>query len=451
MPEDERTAASAEEASIERIRRRIQQRDYTVGVVGLGFVGLPLSLAYCESGFRVLGFDIDPAKVDALSEGNSYIDHLEEDRVRTAVSSGRLTATADFSRLGEPDAILICVPTPLDRHQAPDLRHVESTARQISKSLRFGQLVVLESTTYPGTTEEVLAPILDGSGLACGSEYFLAFSPEREDPGNRQFRTTSVPKVVGAMDRNAATIAVELYSAVFREIVPVSSTRAAEATKLTENIFRSVNIALVNELKKVYSAMDIDIWEVIDAAATKPYGFMRFTPGPGWGGHCIPVDPFYLAWKAREKSYRARFIELAGVVNREMPDYVMERLTEALNQHGKPIQGSSVLILGLAYKPDIADARESPAFELMDRLLTLGARVSYHDPLLPEAPQTTGWPQLPRLRSVALDRDTLAAQDAVVLVTKHSTIDYDLVAATASLIVDTRGVYRQAADNVVQA
>ncbi|MCP3962900.1 MAG: nucleotide sugar dehydrogenase [bacterium] len=446
MSDSDRTAAS-----LEQLLDRVERRQTTVGVIGLGYVGLPLALAFHESGFPVLGFDIDSGKVDQLAAGGCYIDHLDGARVARAVASGGLAVTCDFERLSEADALLICVPTPLDRHREPDLSYVEATARQIGRRLRLGQLIVLESTTYPGTTEELLLPILAASGLECGREFFLAFSPEREDPGNRDFAATVIPKVVGGADEASSRLTAALYRDVFQQVVPVSSTRAAEATKLTENIFRSVNIALVNELKTVYEAMGIDVWEVLDAAATKPFGFMKFTPGPGWGGHCIPVDPFYLSWKAREYGLRARFIELAGEVNVEMPRYVLGKLQDALNDRGKAVRGSRVLILGLAYKSDVADPRESPAFEIIARLVELGAAVSYHDPLIPEAPAMRTWPDLPAMKSVELGEQTLERQDAVIIVTRHSAVDYALLAAHAALIVDTRGVYRQPAANVVRA
>jgi len=422
-----------------------------VGVLGLGYVGLPLSLAFAEAGFRVLGFDVDPQKVAALDAGRSYVDHLDGESLARAIADGRFTATADFGRLGEPDALLICVPTPLDLHREPDLSFVEATVEQIARRLRRGQLVVLESTTYPGTTEELVLPRLAAGGLDCGRDFFLAFSPEREDPGNREFATTAVPKLVGGADPESAELAVALYGEVFTRVVRLSSARAAEAAKLTENVFRAVNIALVNELKTVYEAMGIDVWEVLDAAATKPFGFMRFDPGPGWGGHCIPVDPFYLAWKAREYGLRARFIELAGEVNVEMPRWVLGKLQAALNDRGRPLKGSAVLVLGIAYKPDVADPRESPAFEIIDLLLRWGARVSYHDPHVPKAPRMRTWPELPAFESVPLDDATLAAQDAVVLVTHHRAVDYERVRERAALVIDTRGVYREPYDNVVRA
>ncbi len=429
---------------------RIDTRQAQVGIIGLGYVGLPLGLAFSEKGFRVLGFDVDESKVETLNAGRCYIEHLEASRVEQARAAG-FAATSDFDRLADPDVLLICVPTPLDRHLEPNLRYVEATAEQIARRLRRHQLVILESTTYPGTTDELVQPILSRGGLVCGEDYFLAFSPEREDPGNLEFGTTGIPKVVGGVDAAATEVATAVYRDVFAAVVPVSTARTAEATKLMENIFRAVNIALVNEMKVVYEAMDIDVWEVLDAAATKPFGFMKFTPGPGWGGHCIPVDPFYLSWKAREYGLRARFIELAGEINVEMSRYVVAKLQEALNERGKPVRGSRLLIVGLAYKPDIADPRESPAFEIIDRPVQLGAEVAYHDPMIPKAPRMRTWPDLPAMSSVDLDAETLARQDAVLIVTNHSSVDYQRLLADAPLVIDTRGVLRQQADNLVRA
>ncbi len=430
---------------------RIDQKETIIGILGLGYVGLPLALAFVDKGFRVIGFDVDASKVEALNAGRSYIEHIDGSRIVAAREKNRLEASADFDRLGEPDALLICVPTPLNVYREPDLSYVESTTREISGRLRQGQLVVLESTTYPGTSEELLRPLLEESGLVCGQDFFLAYSPEREDPGNPDFGTTGIPKVVGGLDEESGDVAEHLYSAVVDQTVRVSSARAAEATKLMENIFRAVNIALVNELKDVYDAMNIDVWEVIDAAATKPFGFMRFTPGPGWGGHCIPIDPFYLSWKAREYGRSARFIELAGEVNVEMPRYVVEKLQRALNHAGKPVRGARVLVLGVAYKPDVADPRESPSFELIDLLLDLGAEITYHDPHVPELPKMRSWPRLPAMSSQPLDDDFVAAQDAVLLATNHQSVDYDHLLEQAALIVDTRGVYRQDHPKVVRA
>jgi UDP-N-acetyl-D-glucosamine dehydrogenase len=433
-----------------QLRQRFARGDARVGVIGLGYVGLPLALTFAERGFSVLGFDLDAAKVDDVNAGRNYIRHLPADRVSAAREGDRLCATSDFARLAEPDVLVICVPTPLTAQREPDLRYVLGTAREIRRTLRPGQLVVLESTTYPGTTEE-LRDLLEESGLVCGRDFFLAFSPEREDPGNPNFGTATIPKVVGGVDEVSGDLAQALYERIVARTVRVSSTRAAEATKLFENIFRAVNIALVNELKVVFDRMGIDVWEVLDAASTKPFGFMRFNPGPGWGGHCIPLDPFYLTWKAREFGVTARFIELAGEINVAMPHWVVEKLQAALNDRGKTVRGSRILLLGLAYKKDIDDPRESPAFEILDRLLRLGAQVSYHDPHVPRAPRMRTWPQLPPMESLALSSENLAAHDAVVLVTDHSAVDYAMVARHAPIVVDTRGVFREAAPNVVKA
>ena len=603
---------------------KITSHSAVVGIVGLGYVGLPLAIAFAEKGFPVLGFDVDGHKVDAIGRGESYIKHLDGGRLADVVKAGTLTATTDFDRLSEPDAVLICVPTPLTPQREPEMCFVEGTAGEIAQRLRPGQLVVLESTTYPGTTDELVRGILEKGDLRCGETFFLAFSPEREDPGNPNYGTTTIPKVIGGVDPVSGDLAEALYAQAIKRTVRVSSARTAEATKLTENIFRAVNIALVNELKIVYDRMGIDVWEVLDAAESKPFGFMRFNPGPGWGGHCltgdqwvrvrghglhglyrfeqlyrllrrdceavitrgglyletpglqtlavdpetckpgwfpvltlyrgafrgkgvrvmteggqtveatdqhpfleiqdhgletvparalragmrlpavcerredtarpgerigativletedttisghvysleverarsfttnggivvhncIPLDPFYLAWKAREHGLNTKFIELAGEVNIRMPHWVIEKLQLALNNHGKPVKGSKILVLGLAYKKDIDDPRESPAFELIDALLGLGADVSYHDPHIPEAPRMRSWPDLPPMTSQPLTAEMLATTDAVLIATNHSTVDYDLVATHAPLIIDTRGVYRQRRQNVVKA
>ena len=430
---------------------RLQSRDAIVAVIGLGYVGLPLSLAFAEREIEVIGLDVDPAKVEALNSGRSYLLHFSDERIAEVVRSGKLRATTAAADLSQADVILICVPTPLTPQRAPDLSYVEATAEMIASALRPGQLVILESTTYPRTTEEELRTWLERSGLEAGKDFLLAFSPEREDPGNESFRTTNIPKVVGGIDEASCDAACALYELIVPEVVRVSSARVAEATKLTENIFRAVNIALVNELKVIYTELGVDVREVLDAAATKPFGFMRFDPGPGWGGHCIPVDPFYLEWKAREIGRTARFIELAGEINVEMPRYVVSRLQRALNDRGKPVKGSRILLLGLAYKKDVADPRESPAFEILDLLLELGADVGYHDPLIEVAPGMRSWPELPPLRSQVLDRENLSAQDAVVVVTDHTSVDYEMVRASSKLIVDTRGVFRDGHENVVKA
>ncbi len=438
-------------ASAHRLAALIERREATVGVVGLGYVGLPLSFTFAEGGFRVLGFDTDPRKVAAIRDGRSYVGHLSAARLRAAVDSRGFEATGDMERLAEPDAILICVPTPLTEDQQPDLRYVEETVAAIARRLRTSQLVVLESTTYPGTTEELVLPALEAGGMRCGDDFFLAYSPERENPGDAEHSTRSIPKVVGGVDPTSGDLAAALYGAVVTRVVRVSSPRVAEASKLTENIFRGVNIALVNELKMIYDRMGIDVWEVLDAAATKPFGFMRFTPGPGWGGHCIPVDPFYLSWKARQHGAEARFIELAGAINTEMPVYVIEKLRSALLERGHDLHGARVLILGLAYKPNVDDPRESPAFEIIERLLAAGAEVAYHDPHIPEAPPMRSWSALPPMRSLPLDRAVVAAHDATIVVTPHDAIDWKLVYEASPLVIDTRGIYRQRATNLVRA
>ena len=484
----------------DQLLAKIRSHDALVGIIGLGYVGLPLALAFVEKGFRVLGFDVDPEKIAKLNRGEGYIQHLDHGRIAAARAIGKLEATADFSRLVEPDAILICVPTPLTPQREPDMTYVDAAAHQILAALRAGQLIILESTTYPGTTDERLRSILEspnepangrrgliaandvaandvaagfsprgGSGVGgdaharpeepgnepvamhCGTDFFLAFSPEREDPGRKDFTTTTTPKVVGGVDQTSGDLAQALYDQIIAKTVRVSSARAAEATKLMENIFRAVNIALVNELKIVYDKMGIDVWEVLDAASTKPFGFMRFNPGPGWGGHCIPLDPFYLSWKAREYGVTPKFIELAGDVNVAMPDYVVKKLQLALNERGKAVNGSKVLILGLAYKKDIDDPRESPAFEIIQLLLNLGAIVGYHDPHIPVAPRMRTWPHLPAMESQPLTAALLAGQDAIVIVTDHSEVDYEAVARHAPFVVDTRGIYRGPSDNVIKA
>jgi UDP-N-acetyl-D-glucosamine dehydrogenase len=423
-----------------------------IGIVGMGHAGLPLALAFVERAqVKVTGFDVDKKKIDLLNKGESYIAHMGRDRVRNARATGLFAATCDFDALSEPDAIMIAVPTPLTPQREPDMKYVVGTSEAVSRCLRRGQLIVLESTTYPGTTDELVRGILDRSGLRSGVDYFLAFSPEREDPGNKDFETTTIPKVVGGVDEDSGSLAAAVYALAVDKIVRVRSARVAEATKLTENIFRSVNIALVNELKIVYERMGIDIWDVLAAASTKPFGFMRFNPGPGLGGHCIPLDPFYLTWKAREYGVTTRFIELAGEVNTNMPHYVVGRLQAGLNQQRKPLKGSKVLVLGLAYKKDIDDPRESPSFALIHLLLEQGAVVQYHDPLIPIAPSMRSWSRLPPLASQPLTKELLNAQDAVLIATDHSTIDYPMVLRESRLVVDTRGVFQDSRPNLVKA
>lgn len=425
----------------EALLSRVASREAVVGVVGLGYVGLPLALVFEEAGFPVVGFDIDPKKPEALLEGESYIRHIGAERVAAAFRRGRITATTDFARLSGCDAVLLCVPTPLGEHREPDLSYVERTGDEVARALRPGQLVVLESTTYPGTTREVLLPRLQAAGLRCGEDFFLAFSPEREDPGNESYSTKSIPKVVGGIDAPSAEVACALYAAAVDTVVPVSSAEVAESAKLLENVFRSVNIALVNELKVVFERMGIDVWQVIEAAKTKPFGFMPFYPGPGLGGHCIPLDPYYLTWKAAEYGTWARFIELAGEVNTSMPGYVVERTIRALNDEGKSMKGSRILVLGLSYKADIDDDRESPSFELIERFRALGADVAYCDPYIPIA--RAGRKHDVGLASVPCTPEEFGRYDALVLSSAHRQFKDPALYREARLVVDTRNAVPQ--------
>ena len=416
----------------------IRDRSATVGVIGLGYVGLPLVLAFGRAGFRVLGFDVDANKVARLLAGESYIRHIDGAAIGALCEAGLFEPTTDFQRLAEPDALLVCVPTPLNANREPDMRFIEETTGAMAATLRPGQLIVLESTTYPGTTDEVVRPVLEEqSGLRVGHDFFLAYSPEREDPGNPQYGTTTIPKVVGGTTQRCRSVAAELYGQVITAGVRVvSSTRAAELTKLLENIYRAVNIALVNELKMLCHRMDIDPYEVIDAAATKPFGFQAFYPGPGLGGHCIPIDPFYLTWKARQYDFATRFIELAGEINTSMPYYVVDRVVVALNDRRRAVNGAQVLVLGLAYKKNVDDLRESPAFKIIELLQERGAQVSYHDPYIPELPATRRYGF--DLRSRPLEASLLESTDCVLIITDHDAVDYDLVVRHAPLVVDTR-------------
>jgi UDP-N-acetyl-D-glucosamine dehydrogenase len=410
-----------------------------VAIVGLGYVGLPLALQFARSGVSILGLDIDSQKVDALNEGRSYIRHVPAEHVAEQVKARRLEASTEFERVKEVQAVIICVPTPLNKNREPDISFILQTGRAIAPHLQPGALVVLESTTYPGTTDEDLRDVLEeGSGMRAGDDFYLAFSPEREDPANPASKVGEVPKLVGGLTPNCLKKAMQLYSRAIKTLVPVSSCRVAEAAKLLENIFRSVNIALANELKLVYAAMGIDIWEVIEAAKTKPFGFMAFYPGPGLGGHCIPIDPFYLTWKAREFEHSTRFIELAGEINTAMPVHVVERLGEALNAARKPVNGSRVLVLGLAYKPNVDDERESPSYRIMELLKQRGAEVAYHDPYVPVIRPTREHPQWAGTASVPWDRATIAAFDAVVIATAHTSVNYQELADWSHCIVDTR-------------
>jgi len=429
---------------------RISDRSARVGVIGLGYVGLPLVLLFEEAGFPVIGFDVDEAKTTALTRGESYIRHIGAERIAKAFTGGgNVVATTDFARLGECDAIIVCVPTPLGAHREPDLKYVRITAETIARHLRPGQLVVLESTTYPGTTREEMLTRFVEKGFVCGRDFFLAFSPEREDPGNEKFNTKNIPKVVGGIDAPSQEVAAALYGAVIDRVVPVSSPEVAESAKLLENIFRAVNIALVNEMKVVFERMNIDVWEVIEAAKTKPFGFMPFYPGPGLGGHCIPLDPFYLTWKAAEYGTWARFIELAGEINTSMPRYVVDRTVEAINQAGRSIVGATVLILGLSYKPDIDDDRESPSFELIELLQERGAVVSYCDPYVPFARK--GRKHDLGLASVPCTAEEFAKYDAVLVSTPHTQFKDAALYANVKLAVDTRNIVPRAGVNVVRA
>ncbi|MFN3167561.1 MAG: nucleotide sugar dehydrogenase [Phycisphaeraceae bacterium] len=426
----------------------------TVAVLGLGYVGLPLLRAFWDAGFSVLGFDVDQAKIDMLRNGESYLKHLGEALVRDMADGPpeRFDVTCEGGELAKADALLICVPTPLGEHLDPDLSYVKHNAELIAQTLRPGQLVVLESTTYPGTTRDVVLPPLEATGLTCGTDFFLAYSPEREDPGRKTHNTQSIPKLVGGIDEASGDRATALYRHAIQEVIPVKSAEVAEAAKLLENIYRAVNIALVNEMKTLLTKMDIDVWEVIDAAATKPFGFQAFYPGPGLGGHCIPIDPFYLTWKAKEIGTPTRFIELAGQINHTMPGYVVERAMLALNDEGKAAKGARVLVLGLAYKPDVDDVRESPSFEIIERLQELGAAVDYHDPHVPATHRMRKHDL--QMRSIDWSPDALAGYDCVVVATHHAAYDWAQVGQHAKLIIDTRGVMRgvePVAARVVQA
>jgi UDP-N-acetyl-D-glucosamine dehydrogenase len=417
---------------------KFENKTAVVGVIGLGYVGLPLLLGYAEKGFKVLGFDVDDPKVVLLNQGKSYIRHIGPDRVGKAVESGRLSATGDFARVGEVDVIFICVPTPLDAHLEPDLSYIRATRKQIEPHLRPGQILCLESTTYPGTTREEFAPMMAAKGFSAGKNFFLVFSPEREDPGNQKFSGGNIPKVVGGHTAECLRHGMAAYGALYEKLVPVSSTDTAEMVKLLENIFRAVNIGLVNEMKIVADAMGMDIWEIIAAAATKPFGFTPFYPGPGLGGHCIPIDPFYLTWKAREFGINTRFIELAGEINRSMPAHVVAKVASALNARRKPMNGSKILIYGLAYKPDVDDMRESPTFVLMDMLADQGAEVDYHDPHIPVVGPTREHRRWMGKKSVTPDAGTISSADLVLIATNHKAFDYALLIEHSDLIVDTR-------------
>jgi UDP-N-acetyl-D-glucosamine dehydrogenase len=442
--------------SLKDLCAKFADKKATIGVIGLGYVGLPLVCAIAHAGFKAVGFDIDTGKIDKLTKGQSYIGNIHNDKIADYVRSGQFLPTGDFSCLENVDAVLMCVPTPLNKNREPDMSYVEATTRAVAPHLQKGQLVVLESTTYPGTTRELIRPILESvSGLKSGVDFYLAFSPEREDPGNAQYHTAAIPKVIGGDGDDALLLAKTMYdNFLTAKTVPVSSPDTAEAVKLTENIFRSVNIALVNELKIVFDALGIDIWEVIEAAKTKPFGYMPFYPGPGLGGHCIPIDPFYLSWKAREFNVTAKFIELAGEINVSMPQYVLNKLSEALDQRfSRSLGGAKVLIVGLAYKKNVADIRESPAFAIMDLLKRRKSTVNFHDPYVDVIPPTREHADFTGLPSVMLSPGLLQEQDAVIIVTNHDNIDYDMIAQHAKLVVDTRNALGSAQNrtNIVKA
>ena len=437
---------------------KIANKSATIGVIGLGYVGLPLMIGFADRGFSVIGFDIDDEKIVKLGKGESYIEHIDADGIAKMMSNPRCSATSDFSKAANVDALLICVPTPLTKNREPDISYIVATAKAIAPYLQAGQLITLESTTYPGTTREVLQPILEkGSGLRAHKDFFVAYSPEREDPGNSRFGMTSIPKVVGADTPGSLEVAVTLYETVVPQVVPVSTADTAEAVKLTENIYRAVNVALVNELKMIFGAMDIDVWEVIEAAKTKPFGFTPFYPGPGLGGHCIPIDPFYLTWKAREFKLNTRFIELAGEINHSMPQYVISKLAMALNdKRQKAVKGSRVLIVGLAYKKNVDDTRESPSLELFELLHKLGAELDYYDPHISQIPTTRKYPELAGKNSIEWSAENIKSYDAILISTDHDQIDWKLLADQDVLIIDTRNamseyVQDKHSDNLVKA
>lgn len=432
------------------LESKISKREARIGIVGLGYVGLPLIKTFLSKGFEVLGFDIDEKKVEMLNQGKSYIKHFTAEELKTFLRKKKFQATTDFGHLAKTDVIIICVPTPLDSHKNPDLSYVLTTTEVISKNLRKGQLVVLESTTYPGTTEEKMLPLLEAGGLKAGEDFYLAYSPERENPGDKVYTTEKIPKIVGGVTPRCRRVAKTLYDQVVVKTIPVSSPKVAEATKLLENIFRSVNIAMVNEMKMIFDRMGIDIWEVVEAASTKPFGFMTFLPGPGYGGHCIPVDPFYLAWKAKEVDHPTKFIELAGEINTLMPYYVVTKTIEALNKKGKSARGARILILGIAYKKDIDDQRESPALKIISLLQNKEAKVSYNDPYVPQSYGHRDYPGL-ELKSVALTEKMLKEFDAVIIATAHSDYDFEWIAENSSLIIDTRNAIKKKRSNVVKA
>ncbi len=428
----------------------IDNKKCVVGIIGLGYVGLPLALEFSKKGYRVIGFDLDIKKIKSIEAGQTYIKHIPADSIDSAVKSGNLTATTDFSKISETDAVLICVPTPLTKHREPDLSYIEATAVSIAPYVHKNHLITLESTTYPGTTEEVMVKLLEeGSGLTAGEDFWVAFSPEREDPTNPEFSTSNIPKVVGGMNEESTKVACKLYDQVIVKTIPVSSCATAEATKLLENIFRSVNIALVNELKLIFHPMGINVWEVIEAAKTKPFGYMPFYPGPGLGGHCIPIDPFYLTWKAKEFGLSTRFIELAGEINTFMPNYVVTQTMDALNEHCMSMKGSKILLVGMAYKGNVDDIRESPSLELTDLFEAKGAEVGYYDPFISVIPSMREYPHLTGRKSIILDQ--VGDYDAVVISTKHDIVDHTIFAEKCKLVIDTRNALGTGYSNVYPA
>jgi UDP-N-acetyl-D-glucosamine dehydrogenase len=440
---------------IKKLLQDIQDKKILVGVVGLGYVGLPLCREFVRGGAKVLGFDVDPTKTKAIKAKKTYIEHIPDEVIAEMVDSKLFSATTNFDRLSEPDAILIAVPTPLNIMREPDLTYVEKSCEAISTRLRKGQLIVLESTTYPGTTKEIMKPILEkGSGLKAGKDFFLAYSPEREDPGRTNYTTQTIPKVVGGLDKTSLKLACEVYRIAIDHPVPVSTCEVAEAAKILENTYRCVNIALVNELKMLFDKMGIDVWEVVRAASTKPFGFKAFYPGPGLGGHCIPIDPFYLSWKAREYDVATRFIELAGEINVGMPEWVINKVMHALNDKGKAVKGSRILLLGIAYKPNVDDDRESPSYKLWELLAEKGAKVDYHDPHVPSIRPTREYPKFAGIKSKALTPAAIAKYDCVLISTDHAKVDYALVLKNAKLVVDTRNALagvRASKKNVIKA
>lgn len=433
---------------LDELIRKFEGNGATIGIIGLGYVGLPLAIRFAECGNDVVGLDVDASKIENLRRGKSYIQHIDADQLYALSISGAEFST-DFALAAKCDALIICVPTPLGKYRDPDLTYIVGTLEALKPYLRPGQLMVLESTTYPGTTTEVLQPNVEAVGLSVGEDFYLVYSPEREDPGNTSHNTRTIPKIVGGVSDKCKLVGCALYAGVIDTVVPVSSPAVAEMTKLLENIHRAVNIGLVNEMKVVSDRMGIDIFEVIDAAATKPFGFTPYYPGPGLGGHCIPIDPFYLTWKAREFGLHTRFIELAGEINQSMPAYVVTKLVDALNERGIPLKGAKVLVIGIAYKPNVDDMRESPAVELMEILSSKGAEIAYSDPHVPSFPAMRKHHF--KLSSLAIDKDTVAAFDAVILATDHDALDYELIAKSARLIIDTRGRYRNSVEKIVKA